>query len=84
MDFNPIPYIKIVFFPKMWNLNIMLYIHIYNYSTSFFIISETACTNVMDYVILEGCHYLPHSELKTGSRIMSVITGVKIFPHWKP
>jgi len=38
----------------------------------------------MDNVILEGCHYLPHSELKTGSRIMSVITGVKIFPQWKP
>jgi hypothetical protein len=37
----------------------------------------------MDYVILEGCHYLPYSEMKTGSRIMSVVTGVKIFLQWK-
>jgi len=62
----------------------MLYIHIYNYSTSFFIISETVCTNFMGNVILEGCHYLPHSELKTESRIMIVITGVKIFPNGSP
>jgi len=50
------------------------------HSTSFFVISETSCTNVMDYGILESCPYLPRSELKTGSRIMNVITRVKIFP----
>ena len=66
-------------------LYIHTYIHTYFYcSTSFFIISETAFTNVMGHVIVEVCHYLPHSELKTGSKIMSVIKGVKVHPQWQP
>jgi len=67
---TPYPTLKIAFFfsknVEFKYYIVHTYIHIYNYSTYFFIISETACTNVMYYVILGCCHYLPYSELKAG------------------